>query len=204
MNWLRWTQRIQAIAQTGLTYAADPFDRERYEQLRALAVEIGSTHLDKPSAEVARLIASETGYPTPKVDVRAAVFSTRGELLFVRETSDGRWTLPGGWADGGHTPAEVAVKETREESGYQVRAVKLIAALDRDRQGHPPLAWPVYKLFFRCELLGGAPANSHETTDATFFSRDKIPPLSTGRILPTQVERMFRHYDHPELPTDFE
>jgi ADP-ribose pyrophosphatase YjhB (NUDIX family) len=204
MQWLRWVQRIQDIAQTGLAYAKDPYDRERYEQLRALAVEIGAAYLERPSAEVAALIASERGYPTPKVDVRAVVFDDQGRLLFAREHSDGAWSLPGGWADGGSTPGEMAARETWEETGYRVRPVKVLAAWDRDRQGHPPMAFACYKLFIRCELIGGEARPNHEILEVGFFGRDEVPPLSSGRVTLSQVRRMFEHYDAPLLPADFD
>jgi len=204
MSWLQWTRKLQAIAQTGLAYSKDVYDLERFQMLRDLAVEIGAAHLERPSAEVATLIASEKGYPTPKVDVRAVVFDPQGRVLLTQERSDHRWTLPGGWADGGSTPAQMAERETLEETGYRVKATKVLAVWDRDAQGHPPMAFACYKLFFRCDLLGGSPASSHETEAVGFFEKENLPALSTGRVTAAQLARMFEHRDHPELPTDFE
>jgi len=203
MQWFRWAQRIQAIAQTGLTYAKDPYDLERYAELRQLAVDIAAAHLPEPRAKVEQAFAVETGYPTPKVDVRAAVFD-HGRLLLVRERSDGLWSLPGGWADVGLSPGEVAVKEVREESGYEVRPGKLLAVWDRSRHTHEPSVQSIYKLVIQCDLLGGHPAISLETSGVGFFDRHAIPPLSTGRVTPEQIKRIFEHYDRPGLPADLD
>jgi ADP-ribose pyrophosphatase YjhB (NUDIX family) len=204
-RWLRWAQRVGAIAQNGLTYTEGPFDRERYTELQRLAAEMLAA-LDADGAAPERVLeqlAREDGYMTPKVDVRGAVF--RGdELLLVKEREDGRWTLPGGWADVGESAAEAVVKEIREESGYETRAVKLLAAWDRERHPHPPLAWYSYKMVFHCELVGGAPAESIETSDVGFFREDEIPPLSLTRILPQQIARIFAHRRHPEWATEFD
>lgn len=202
-KWLEWAKKLQAIAQNGLTYNQNPFDIERYKALRDIAAEIMASYSDVEPSYVADLFAREEGYATPKVDVRGAVF--RGDtLLFVREREDGGWTLPGGWADVGDSPSEVAVREVYEESGYQTRAVKLLAVYDRDRQGHPPLSHYVYKLFFQCELVSGFPSPSIETMEVAFFAEDEIPELSLTRIMPAQVTRIFEHYRHPDWPTDFD
>jgi ADP-ribose pyrophosphatase YjhB (NUDIX family) len=149
------------------------------------------------------LFAGESGYPTPKVDVRGVVFRD-DRLLLVREREDGLWTLPGGWADVGESPREAVEKEIREETGYHTRAVKLLAVWDRDRHGAPPLPWYVYKLAIRCELIGGMAADSIETEAAEFFAEDQIPPLSRGRVTPAQIARIFEHHRHPEWPTEFD
>ncbi len=202
-KWLEWAKKLQAIAQNGLTYTENPFDVERYKSLQAIAAEMMATYSHTEPSYVLDLFAREVGYATPKVDVRGAVF--RGDtLLFVREREDGCWTLPGGWADVGDSPAEVAVREVYEESGYHTRAVKLLAVYDRDRHGHPPLAHYVYKLFFQCELISGSPSSSTETDEVAFFAEDKIPELSLTRVVPAQITRIFQHYRQPDLPTDFD
>jgi len=204
-DWLRWARRAQAIAQSGLTYARDPYDVERYEALRALAAEMLATHATESPVRVEGLFAAEAGYATPKLDVRGVVFRADGRLLLVRERSDGGWALPGGWVDVGESPSEAVEKEVREESGFVVRATKLLAVLDRDRHGHPPLAFHVHKLFVRCELVGGAPAAPGLETDGVgFFAADAVPPLSLTRVTPAQVARMFEHLHHPEWPADFD
>ncbi|HSD66757.1 MAG TPA: NUDIX hydrolase N-terminal domain-containing protein [Vicinamibacteria bacterium] len=202
-DWLRWAQRLQSIAQAGLTYAADPYDRERYEELRAMAVEMASSGLAAPADEVRAVFASTLGYPTPKVDVRAVVF--RGEeLLLVRERRSGRWTLPGGWADAGDTPSLAAERETLEESGYVVRAEKLVALLDKSRHEHPPSIDYTYKVLIQCRLEGGAPATSHEIDAVGFFARSAVPDLDLDRTTPGQVELAWAHRADPSRPTDLD
>ena len=202
-KWIEWAKRLQAIAQNGLMYTQNPFDIERYKSLQAIAAEIMATYSNVEPDYVLNLFAQEVGYATPKVDVRGAVFRDN-TLLFVREREDGCWTLPGGWADVGDSPSEVAVREVYEESGYNTRAVKLLAVYDRDRQGHPPLSHYVYKLFFLCELLSGSASPSIETDEVAFFAENEIPQLSLTRIMPAQVARIFEHYRHPDWPTDFD
>jgi ADP-ribose pyrophosphatase YjhB (NUDIX family) len=204
-QWLTWAQQIQAIAQNGLTYSSNIYDIERYEQLQALAAEIVAMHTAVETTVLRDLFRGEQGYATPKVDVRGAVFH-EGKILLVQERSDGGWTLPGGWADVGDAPATAVVREIAEESGFETVATKLIAVYDRDhpRHNHPPLAHHVYKLFFRCEIVGGAANSNHETAAVAFFERHDLPPLSLTRIVPTQIARLFAHYDDPSLPTEFD
>ena len=203
MQRLAWVQRLQTITQAGLTYARDPYDRQRYEQLQELAAEIAASMTPATSDPWLEIIRAEKGYATPKVDVRAVV-ERGGKLLFMRETQDGLWSLPGGWADIGESPSQIAEREVLEETGFQVKAVKLLALFDKARHEHPHEFWYCYKLFVRCELHGGAPARSIETLDIAFFGPDELPPLSTPRVTESQVRRMFEHIAEPELPTDFD
>jgi ADP-ribose pyrophosphatase YjhB (NUDIX family) len=202
-QWLDWVKRLQAIAQTGLTYAADPYDIERYEQIRALAAEIAAGHSDGGFEHINGLFANQAGYATPKVDVRGAVFRD-DMILLVKERSDGCWTLPGGWADVDDSPGDAVVREIVEESGYQTRAVKLLALYDRNKHGHPPYPFHAYKIFFLCELIGGRATTSSETEAVEFFREDALPELSLMRVMPAQIARLFAHYRHPEWPTDFD
>jgi ADP-ribose pyrophosphatase YjhB (NUDIX family) len=202
-KWLEWAQRLQAIAQNGLTYAQNPFDRERYETVREIAAEIMAAHSGVELGYVRNLFAGDVGYATPKVDVRGAVFRDEA-ILLVKERQDGLWTLPGGWADVGESPSEAVVREVYEESGYHTRAVKLLALYDRNRHAHAPFPSHVYKLFFQCELLGGDPALSLETDGVAFFREDEIPELSLLRVTPTQIVRLFEHYRNADWPTDFD
>lgn len=193
------------MAQTGLAFPTSHWDQARYERLRALAAEIMAAHTTTPAPALAQAFAQEWGYPTPKLDVRAAIFRN-GELLLVRETADQhRWTLPGGWADINLTPAENAAKEAFEETGFTVRPTKLAAALDRTRQGHTPQPFSAAKLFFLCEITGGAPTPSAETSEIAFFPEHALPPdLSIDRTTRPQLLRMFEHHRNPALPTDFD
>lgn len=191
------------IAQSGLTYATSPFDVERYSELTAIAASMIAGPQTERILLAQRLFAAEAGYATPKVDVRAAVFQD-DRLLLVRESEDGCWTLPGGWADVGQSAAECVQREVREESGYLVRAVKLLACWDRNKHPHPAIPFHVYKLVFRCELLGGVPAASSETTEVGFFADDRIPELSLTRILPHQLRFVFESLRDPAAPTVFD
>jgi ADP-ribose pyrophosphatase YjhB (NUDIX family) len=202
-EWLRWTDNLWSIARAGLTYSRDPFDRERFSRVEAIAAEILASRSRLEGEDAAELLATEDGYLTPKVDVRAAVFE-RDRILLVREVSDGRWSLPGGWADVGESAGEVAVREVREEAGLEVRATRLVALLDKSKHDHPVQLWYVYKAFFACEVTGGTLRPSAETPAVDFFARDALPPLSIDRITPGQIERMFRHHADPTLPADFD
>jgi ADP-ribose pyrophosphatase YjhB (NUDIX family) len=201
---LQWAQRLQAIAQNGLTFSKDPFDVERFNQVRQIAAEIlaAGSAATTPEALV-ELFKRNFGYATPKVDVRAAVFR-ENRVLLVQERSDGAWTLPGGWADIGDAPSVAAVREVREESGYETKVTKLAAVYDRELHDHPPYPFHAYKLFFVCELVGGTAQTSMETTAVEFFAEDALPALSLSRVTPVQVQHMFGHWRHPEWPTSYD
>jgi ADP-ribose pyrophosphatase YjhB (NUDIX family) len=140
---------------------------------------------------------------TPKVDVRAAVFREE-RILLVKEPDSEGWSLPGGWADIGEPPSKAASRETLEESGYRVEPVRLLAAYDRDRHGHPPIPYHVYKLVFLCEILDGAASSEVDTEEARFFGEQELPELSVSRVTPAQIQRFFEHHRNPNLPTDFD
>ncbi len=176
-----------------------------------VGAEVAAGGAGLPAAALGAEFARDVGYATPKVDVRGVVFRDDGALLLVRESSDGGWTLPGGWADVGESPSEAVEKEVREEAGHVVRATKMLAVLDRDRHGHPPLLDAVYKLFLRCEVVGdgsavaaGGGPGYGETDGVGFFAADALPPLSLTRVTPAQLARLFEHHAHPDWPTDFD
>jgi ADP-ribose pyrophosphatase YjhB (NUDIX family) len=202
-DWLRWVKRLQAIAQEGLTYAGDDYDAGRYEQVRGIAAEILASHATGGLEEARGLLELERGPATPKVDVRAAVF-VGDAILLVREPDDGGWSLPGGWADVGETPAETAAREVREEAGYRVRASRLISVYDRDLHGHPPIPYHVYKLVFLCEIVDEARVNAVDAEGTGFFGEHGLPELSLSRVTPAQIQRCFEHNRRPELPADFD
>lgn len=202
-RWLRWAQALQALAQTGLAYTKNPFDRERYETVQRIAAEIIATQTGTDAATMLAALMLNHGPATPKLDVRGIVVRD-GCILLVKERSDGRWTVPGGWADVNESAAEAVVREVREESGYETRATKLLALYDRNKHDHPPLLWHTYKAFFACEITGGAPASSIETDGAEFFAVDALPELSVGRATATQIRRFVAHHAHPEWPTEFD
>lgn len=203
MNVLDWARKVRAIAQNGLQFTRDPFDRDRYEKLQALTDSLVADELGLPLEEVKSLWQYDPGYVTPKVDVRGAVFRDES-ILLVRERSDGKWSLPGGWVDINDSPSEAIVREIHEESGFRARAVKLAALFDRQRHPHPPSMYHIYKLLFLCELTGGDAQISNETDAVEFFPLSSLPELSTGRITRSQIERMFEHHRQRDLPTDFD
>ena len=204
-QWLRWARELQAVAQIGQTFVGDNhFDRERYVRIQQIAAEMMAAGTGLDVRAVAAFFDAEEGYATPKVDVRGVVFDG-DRLLLVREASDGLWTLPGGWADVNEAPGPATVREVREESGFETRAAKLLAVFDRSLHAHePPFPYHVYKLFVRCDLVGGAATPSHETTAVAFATEDELPPLSVSRVTEQQIRRMFDHRRHPDWPTDFD
>jgi ADP-ribose pyrophosphatase YjhB (NUDIX family) len=202
-QWLRWTKRLQAIAQDGLTYSHDDYDLGRYEHLRELAAEMLAAHSTGTLEEARDLLVLEAGPATPKVDVRAAVFE-EGRILLVKEPDEPGWSVPGGWADVGESPSEGAVRETLEESGYSVKPVRLLAAYDRDRHDHPPMAYHVYKLVYLCELSAEERLTEVDADGARFFGEQEIPDLSVTRITRAQISRLFAQYRDPSIPTDFD
>jgi len=205
-KWLEWAKKLQAIAQNGLTYSKTVFDTERYESVRRISAEILAEAAGLPTAQFMQLYEREEGYATPKVDVRGAVFHPdSGAILLVKERMDGLWTIPGGWADPGASPAENVVREVREESGFETRPVKLLAVYDRSKHPHYPLfPFHVYKMFFLCEIVGGEATANEEISQIDFFPPDALPDLSVGRVTAAQIARMFEHRMHPEWATDFD
>ncbi len=198
LNLLSIAKRLQSIAQGGIFYSEDkPFDRERYEEISELSVQILSNLTDEPIEKIGNLFTQERdGYQTPKVDIRAVVFNESGKILMVKEKVDGCWSLPGGWADVGYSPAEVAVKEVREETGLEVKTVRLLAVMDKKNHPHPPEGWYVYKIFILCEKIGGnIAADTTETSDTQYFSLENLPPLSEPRNVYSQIKLMFEFRD---------
>jgi ADP-ribose pyrophosphatase YjhB (NUDIX family) len=198
LNLLSIAKRLQSIAQGGIFYSEDkPFDRERYEEISELSVQILSNLTDEPIEKIGNLFTQERdGYQTPKVDIRGVVFNESGEILMVKEKADGCWSLPGGWADVGYTPSEVAVKEVREETGLEVKTVRLLAVIDKRNYSHPPEGWYVYKIFILCEIIGGnILSNTTETSGIQYFNIENLPPLSEPRNVYSQIKMMFEFRD---------
>lgn len=203
-QWLDWNKRLQAIAQNGLAFARDPFDIERYTAIREIAAEMLAQGSGLDLDVIHGVLERDSGYATPKVDMRGVVFRD-DSLLLVRERSDGKWTLPGGWADPCASPAENVVREILEESGFITRATKILAVFDRSKHPHePPFAFHVYKIFMLCTLVGGSETLSAETDAIGFFREDAIPELSITRVTREQIHRLFEHHRNPALSTDFD
>jgi ADP-ribose pyrophosphatase YjhB (NUDIX family) len=198
---------LQALSRTGLHFCKDEYDRERYEEIERIAAELLGAAVQADPQELLATWAREDGYVTPKVEVRGAVFRPGdGKVLLVRETADGLWTLPGGWADVNDSPAGAVIKEIEQEAGFRVRVTKLAALYDRNaaRHGHPPSVHHSWKAFFLCEIEGGEARGSYETDGVEFFDVNHLPDMSVGRCTPQQVRRMQQHQLRPEIPTDFD
>lgn len=204
---------LAAIAQSGLTYVRDEFDRQRYLAVGAAARDLLQLVTAGPLPPLQQMVDPAGGHATPKVDGRGAVFDPAGRVLLVQERSDGRWTLPGGWCDVLESPAESVCREVEEEAGLPVRAVRLAAVLDRERRGHvPPLPVHVYKLFFLCEPLrppdlDGRPAatgDDAEVLDVGWFDLADLPPLSVTRVTEEELRLVEAAYRDPLLPAVFD
>jgi ADP-ribose pyrophosphatase YjhB (NUDIX family) len=202
-QWLEWAREIQALTQTGLFYAKDDYQRQRYTRLTEIAAEIVSEHSNLDYSQVPEEFKSPIGYATPRVDVRGAVFHDN-RLLLVRERMDGGWTMPGGWADVGDIPSESAEREVWEEAGFRVKATKVIGVYDANRFGILEL-FHAYKILFMCELIGGEAKPSEETSEVAFFGINTLPEtLSIERTNQRHIRDAFRSLDMPECPTVFD
>jgi ADP-ribose pyrophosphatase YjhB (NUDIX family) len=190
-------QRIRALSQNGLTYSLSEYDTERYEELLHISDQIISsvTGLDEERISSSYIVSKE--YTTPKVDVRAVVFNRQDEILLVREQADGLWSLPGGWADVGYSPKEIAQKEVKEETGLEVHPVRLLSVADMSKHPHPPIPFYVYKFFILCELTGGEFTQAFDILDKGFFPPAHLPPLSLERVLPEQIAAAYEYYKKP-------
>ena len=190
--WLDWAVELQALAQAGLHYGKDPFDIERFQRIRDIAAEMLARGTDLPLETVTDLFCRESGYQTPKLDTRAAVFQD-GRILLVRE-NDGRWSLPGGWVDVNVSVGENAVKEVREEAGLEVIPRRVIAVQDREKHNRPVYAWKICKIFVLCALAGGEFRPNSETTASGYFSLEDLPPLAEEKTTAEQVRMCFEAY----------
>jgi len=197
-------QRIRALSQTALSYSTNDYEIDRCKEQLVISDRITAIVSGLDEDEIRACYHPVKEYVTPKVDVRSVVFNERGEVLLVRERIDGRWSLPGGWADVGYSPKEVAVKETKEETGLDVRAVRLLAVMDKRCHAHPASPFYIYKIFILCETTGGELTKAFDILDNGFFALDKLPPLSSDRILPEQILLMDKLRRDPQSPAYFD
>lgn len=203
-QWIQWIKQIKAISQTGKAYTDGKYDLQRYHQLDQIAHEMLSLVAEAPIGKIDNFYLPDKGYATPKTDLRAGIIQD-GKILLVKERSDGKWALPGGWADVGETPKQGIEREVSEESGYQVKAEKLIAVIDRGV--HPytlNTPYHIYKLFFSCSVLGGDKQANLEISDIDFFDPNSLPELSLSRTIKNDIELFFQHHHKPDLPTYFD
>jgi len=202
LQWLAWAREIFSIAQSGLTYSKNEFDLQRYRRLKEIAAEMIAGQSDLTVDAVLENFSLQIGYATPKIDVRGAVVQD-GKILLVHERIDGKWSMPGGWADLGEVPSEMVGREVREESGFAVRVDKLIGAYDANRIA-PLEFYHAYKLIFLCVITGGAARTSIETQDVDFFAPGALPPLSEFRTNGAMIAEVFAHLADSHRPAYFE
>jgi ADP-ribose pyrophosphatase YjhB (NUDIX family) len=202
-RWLQWAREIQALSQTSITYAENEYQRERYTRLSEIASEIIAEHTNHEASDVIDVLQIQRGYATPKIDVRAAIFK-EDKLLLVKERADDGWCMPGGWADVGDTPSNAVERETQEETGFEVKARKLIGVYDANRLGEL-VFFHAFKLVFLCEIRGGESRPSNETSEVVFYSGDEIPSrLSGERTKQYHIQDAFDVFKDPSLPTKFD
>lgn len=187
-------KRIQALAEIGLHYAENSFDRERYEELQEIALQMLEQITTVPVEKIKPVIIENDGYKTPKVDVRAVVFNEKNQILLIQEKMDGKWAMPGGWSDISYSPSEVAEKECFEEAGLTVKATRLLAVIDKTAQKMPPEFEYVYKLFIWCEPMDTHIAAGEETTGVNWFNEHNLPELSKPRVIESQIHLMFEYF----------
>ena len=191
-QWLEWIVELQALAQAGLEYGRDKYDLERYERIREISAEMLAGQAGLPLERVKDLFCNETGYQTPKLDTRAAIF--QGDKILLVQESDGRWSLPGGWVDVNVSVGENTVKEVREEAGLDVTADLVIALQDRNRHNAPPSIYGICKVFVLCSLLGGSFQPNLETLDSGYFALDELPELAVEKTTAEQIRMCFDAY----------
>lgn len=187
-------KRIQALSEIGLEFSTIPYDQERYSEIQEICLEMMEQLTDVPVEIIRPVIQEKNGYKTPKVDVRAVVFNREGRILLVREKVDGCWSLPGGWADVGYTPRQIAEKECFEEAGLKVKATRLLAVMDKTAQHMPPEFEYVYKLFIECTPKDYLISVGSETSGVDWFDEKDLPELSRPRNLESQIRIMFEYY----------
>jgi len=194
-KWLEWATELQSIAQAGLTFTENQYDIDRYQKIRDLSVNIIHEYTDLDQTKIRNLFASETGYQTPKVDVRAAVIRDE-KILMVKEKVDSRWSLPGGWADVNSSVSESAVRECMEEAGATVKPGRIIAIQLANRQNDFVYPFTIYKIIVECELITHSFSKNTETLDSGFFELDNLPELSVERNTYNQIKLCFEAKRH--------
>lgn len=201
-KWLDFAIELQSIAQAGLTYCKDIFCTERYERIREISAQMMSELSDVPTEKIKELFCNETGYQTPKIDTRAAIFKD-GKILLVHESNE-KWSLPGGWCDVNVSVGENTVKEVKEEAGLDVVPEKIVAVQDRAKHNLPLYAYGVCKIFVQCTLIGGEFEENSETTGFDWFSPDSLPQLAEEKNNEDQIRMCFRAFNDKNAPTLFD
>lgn len=202
-KWLKWAIEIQSLSQIGLAYTKDVYDRERYERLREISAEMLAKKTELSIEKVKDLFCNETGYQTPKIDTRAVIFRDN-KILLVHE-NNGTWSLPGGWCDVLESVKSNTEKEVREETGLNVKAVKIISIQDRNKHNKPIYAYGVCKIFVLCEVINGKFVENIETTEIRYFSLQDLPHnLAEEKTNKEQIEMCFKAYLNENWQTQFD
>lgn len=201
--WLQWAREIQALSQTGLHYSHDDYETQRYERLLEIAAEMVQKHTELPIEPMIKKFKIQSGYATPKIDVRGAVVRD-GKILLVQEKADEKWCMPGGWGDVGEIPSKMVAREVWEESGFEVKAKKVVGVYDANRDGRPLQFFHAYKIVFLCEIISGFARPSEETLAVDFFDFNKLPTLSSSRTNKRHLTDVFAHYKDRNYPTVFD
>lgn len=202
-HWLTIAKKINSIAQSGLTFTKDDFDRERYTELLRLSISILNNITEIDSKKLDFIFNRDIGYQTPKAGIRAVVFQD-DKVLMVKERMDNKWCLPGGYADVGMTPSEVAIKEVKEESGFDVKPLRILGLIDYNKHQDRPFPFDIYQIFMDCEIIGGEAAIGIETSDVGFFNIDNLPELSVRRVTKSQILQMHELHNNKELEPIFD
>jgi ADP-ribose pyrophosphatase YjhB (NUDIX family) len=201
-KWIEWAREIFSLSQAGLAYSKNEFDLARYKRLQEITAEMLESQSELSKVSVLASFSMQAGYITPKIDVRGAVIR-EGKILLIQERTDGKWAMPGGWADLGDAPASVAEREVWEESGYRVKAEKVVAVLDANRI-QPMEFYHAFKIIFLCRLIDGEPRTSNETSAVDFFDLNELPPLSRYRTDEEMLREVFAHVKEPNRRTAFD
>lgn len=188
-QWIDLIVELQSLAQAGLTYGKDVYDKERYERIRDISAEMMADISDMPPEKVKGLFCNETGYQTPKIDTRAAIFKD-DKILLVHE-NNGTWSLPGGWCDVNVSVTENTIKEVKEEAGFDVTVKSVIAVQDREKHNLPVYAYRICKIFMLCSVTGGNFQANIETTGFDYFAEDKLPELAGEKNNEEQIKMCF-------------
>ncbi len=202
-HWLTIAKKINSIAQSGLTFTKDKFDKERYTELLDLSILILKHITDIDTKKLDFVFNRDIGYQTPKVGIRAVVFRD-DKILLVKERMDDKWCIPGGYADTGMTPSEIAISEVKEESGFDVMPKRILGLIDYNKHQSRPFPFDIYQLFMECEIIGGVATTGIETSDVGFFSMDNLPELSLRRVTKEQLLKMYELYKNKELEPIFD
>lgn len=199
---VEWAKELQSLAQAGLLYGKDVFDKERYQRIREISAEMMAMRTDIPLEKITGLFCGDVGYQTPKVDTRAAIFH-EGKILLVCE-NNGKWSMPGGWCEYNMSPADNAIKEAKEEAGLDVVIQKVISVQDRDKHNQPPYAYGVVKIFYQCEATGGFFIENIETSESKYFSLDELPSLAEEKCNEEQIRMCFEAYEDDNWKVQFD